>query len=675
MLPAVLVRAQLQFQPPTPGELKMTADPDAPGADAVYLNIEETDNNPMSYESHYARIKVLTEKGKEMATVELPYLNLSSKVTDIKGRTIHADGTIVPLNVKPEDLMIAKSGDEQFKRKVFTLPSVEVGSILEYRYDISNCDQKYGGCFVVPPTWEIQKSHFVHRAHYQFTPPPSLMPAHASASFTDLSTWADSHGRIIQSIAFLQRLQPGSAVKVGTTAYTVDATDVPPVPTEEWMPPLASLLYRVSFYYTFARNGTEFWQSDGKLWSQDVDKFAEPSKAIKNALNGLVAPGDSDLDKAKKLYAAVEALDNTDYSRRKTASEMKELGIKAAKHAEDTWAQKSGTSEDIAMLYLAMLRAAGLNAIAVKVVDRDKGIFDPSYLTLYQLDATLVALNAGGKQMVLDPGEKMCPFGTVNWRHSGAGGINQSDKGIQISTTPEQSYKDNSVNRVADLTLDAHGGVTGYVQIVMAGQKGLQWRQAALRNDDTELKKQFDHDELEGLVPEGVEAHVDHFLGVDQPGQNLMAVVKVTGTLGTATAKRLLLPGLFFETRAGAPFVNEEKRLEPVDMHFAERITDDVTYHLPAGMTVEGAPQDASVPWQGHAVFILKSKADAGQIEVVNTLARAFSEAKPEEYQDLRGFYQQVAAAEQAQLVLKIAPAASAAPAAPATSTPAGKGN
>jgi hypothetical protein len=269
----------------------------------------------------------------------------------------------------------------------------------------------------------------------------------------------------------------------------------------------------------------------------------------------------------------------------------------------------------------------------------------------------------------------MCPFGTVNWRHSGAGGINQSDKGIQISTTPEQSYKDNSVNRVADLTLDAHGGVTGYVQIVMAGQKGLQWRQAALRNDDTELKKQFDHDELEGLVPEGVEAHVDHFLGVDQPGQNLMAVVKVTGTLGTATAKRLLLPGLFFETRAGAPFVNEEKRLEPVDMHFAERITDDVTYHLPAGMTVEGAPQDASVPWQGHAVFILKSKADAGQIEVVNTLARAFSEAKPEEYQDLRGFYQQVAAAEQAQLVLKIAPAASAAPAAPATSTPAGKGN
>ena len=358
---------------------------------------------------------------------------------------------------------------------------------------------------------------------------------------------------------------------------------------------------------------------------------------------------------------------------------MKELGIKSAKHAEDVWAQKSGDSEDMAMLYLAMLRAAGLNAIAVKVVARDKGIFDGSYLNLDQLDTTLVALTAGGKQMVLDPGEKACPFGTLNWRHSGVQGLSQGDKGILFVTTPELAYQDNTVNRVADLTLDAHGGVTGYIQIIMTGQKGLEWRQASLRNDDTELKKQFDHD-LEGLVPEGVEAHVDHFLGLDKPGQNLMAMVKVSGTLGTATAKRLLLPGLFFETRAGAPFVNEEKRQEPVDMHYAERVTDDVTYHLPAGMTVEGAPQDTSVPWQGHAVFILKSKPDAGQIQIVSTLARAFSEAKPEEYQDLRGFYQKVAAAEQAQLVLKIAPETSTAPAVPATpavstAAPAGMGN
>ena len=136
--------------------------------------------------------------------------------------------------------------------------------------------------------------------------------------------------------------------------------------------------------------------------------------------------------------------------------------MKEAKHAEDTWAQKSGNSEDIAMLYLAMLRAAGLTAYAVKVVDRDQGIFDPSYLSLNQLDTTLVVVSAGGQEIVLDPGEKMCPFGTLNWRHSDAGGIGQSARESASATTPGQTYKDNTMNRVADLTLDAHGGIAGH---------------------------------------------------------------------------------------------------------------------------------------------------------------------------------------------------------------------
>ncbi|MGA3129265.1 MAG: DUF3857 domain-containing protein [Terracidiphilus sp.] len=665
-----------QFQPPSDEELKMTSDPKAPGADAVYLDIEEIANDPMHFQSYYQRIKVLTEKGKEQATVSLPYLKGNWKVTDIKGRTIHPDGTIVPLTGKPEDLLSEKSGQRQIGRKVFTLPSVEVGSILEYSYDIRYDDNEFSS-----PQWEIQRTYFVHKAHYSFTPFKEFMPSGTPDTATN---WVltDERGREVHSLIWWPHLPPGVTIKTSVNgSYTVDVTDIPPTPDEEWMPPIQIFLYKVRFYYSFARDANDYWLSESKLWSKDVDRFAEPSKAIKSAVDGLIASGDSDLDKAKKLYAAVEALDNTDYSRKKSESEMKQLKIKEARHAEDTWTQKSGSSEDIAMLYLAMLRAAGLSAYAVKVVDRDEGLFDPSYQSLGQLDTTLVALSIGDKETILDPGEKMCPFGTVNWRHSNARGLGQSSQGVAISTTPEQFYKDNTVNRVADLTLDAHGDITGRIQIVMTGQAALHWRQAALRNDDTELKKQFDDDDLEGLLPDDVEAHVDHFLALDQPDQNLIAVVKVTGTLGTATSKRVLLPGLFFETRAKVPFVNDEKRQEPVDMHYADRISDDVTYHLPAGLAVEGAPQDTSVSWQGHAVFILKSKAGAGQIQIANTLARGFTQAKPEEYQDLRGFYQKVAAAEQAQLVLMIAPAASAtpastAPAAPATqATPAGKGN
>ncbi len=643
----------------------MTSDPKAPGADAVFLDVEEIANDPLHYQSFYYRIKVLTEKGKELATVGLPYLKGDKKVTDIKGRTIHADGTVIPLTVKPEDLTVTKTGEMQIGKKVFTLPGVEVGSILEYSYDLRYDDDE-----VSSPTWEIQRPYFVHKAHYSFTPFPSFMPNGTPNAATSRYV-IDERGREAHSLIWWNQLPPGATVKTSVNgSYSLDVTDVPPIPDEAWMPPIQSFLYRVNFDYSFAHDANDYWMSESKLWSKDVDKFAEPSKAIKAADDGLIAPGDSDMDKAKKLYAAVEALDNTDYSRQKTATEMKQLKIKQAKHAEDTWAQKSGTSEDIAMLYLAMLRAAGLTAYATKVVDRDEGVFDPARMSLNQLDTTLVVLSIGGQETVLDPGEKMCPFGTLNWRHSGARGLGQSSQGVGISTTPEQAYKLNSVNRLADLALDAHGGITGQIQIVMTGQEALRWRQFALRNDGDELKKRFEHDELEGVLPEGVEAHVDHFLAVDQPDVNLIAVVKVTGSMGTATAKRMMLPGLFFATRGHAPFVNEEKRLEPVDMHYANRITDDVTYHLPPGAAVEGGLQDTSVTWQGHAMLILKSKAGPDKIEIANSLARGFSIAKPEEYQDLRGFYQKVDAAEQAQLVLSIAPAAPASAAAPA-----GKGN
>ena len=49
-----------QFQPPNPDELKMTSDPKAPGAAAVYLNFEETDKEILPE----ARLKLYEESGR-----------------------------------------------------------------------------------------------------------------------------------------------------------------------------------------------------------------------------------------------------------------------------------------------------------------------------------------------------------------------------------------------------------------------------------------------------------------------------------------------------------------------------------------------------------------------------------------------------------------------------------
>jgi hypothetical protein len=644
-----------QFQQSTAEELKMTADPMAPGAAAVYLNLEEIANDPIHYQSCYARIKVLSEKGKELATVELPYFRNNFRITNIKARTIHADGTVIPLVGKPEDLLISKTKSKngenlQFSQKVFTLPSVEVGSILEYSYEYRYDDNQFSS-----PTWEVQRPYFVHKAHYAFTPFKAFL--HGLQNQTS-SYLEDGRGRVLNTLVWRSILPDNTSVKADVAGrYNLELTDIPATPDEEWMPPIESFLYKVRFYYMNATTPANFWTSESKDWSKEVDHFAEPSKSIHEAVNGLIAPGDSELDKAKKLYKAVQALDNTDYSRKKSESEMKLLKLKTARHAEDTWSQKSGSSEDIALLYLAMLRAAKLNAFAAKVVDRERALFNFSYLNFDQLDDTLIVLNTGGKEILLDPGEKMCPFQTINWKHSDAGGVQQSKDGRYAVSSQPQAYPDNKTVRIGDVTLDAHGVVAGSFRFIMTGQRALYWRQTALRNDQDEVTKQFDH-ELESLVPEGIEAHIDHFLALDDPDASLIAVVNLHGTLGVATSKRLLIPGFFFETRSHNSFVSQEKRLEPVDMHYGEMVTDQVTYDLPANFSVEGAPQDGKISWPNHAVLINRTVSAPGKITIVRTMARAFSYAKPEEYQDLRGFYQRIAASDQAQLVLTTAPPA-----------------
>jgi hypothetical protein len=648
---AASTTVRAQFQPPTPEELKMTDDPKAPGATAVYLNIEEVTDDPLHYHSFYARIKVLQEKGKELATFELPYAQGDFKITDIKARTIHPDGTIIPLEGKLEDLLEFKTVGTQINRRVINLPSVEVGSILEYRYQIRYDDNHYSS-----PFWELQHPFFVHKAHYGFTPFKAFMNGVQNQTSSYLT---DEHGHTVNSLIWWPQLPPG--VKLVTDAlgrYTLDLTDIPPIPQEEWMPPIDSLLYHVLFYYKSAFDSKDFWISEAKRWSKDVDHFAEPTTLIRDAVSTLVAPGDSDLDKAKKLYTAVQALDNTDYSRKKDQAELKQLGLHVARRAEDTWARKSGSREDIALLYLAMLRAAGLKAYDMKVVNRDKGIFTPGYLEFEQLDDDIIVLSLAGKELMLDPGEKMCPFQAAHWRHSGATGISQGDGVPAVGTSAFQSYSANTLTRFGDFTLDENGNITGQIRIAMSGQEAIRWRQQALENDLDEVKKRFDR-WLQTMVPDGIDANLDHFLALDDPSVNLLAIVKTTGSLGTPTSKRVLVPGFFFETRGSHPFVDQAQRIEPVDMHYPDQVTDQITLHFPPTLTVEGPPQDAKISFPNQAAFATKIASAPGQITIARQLTRAFTILKADQYQALHDFYQKVAAADQQQLVLTRTPTAS----------------
>jgi hypothetical protein len=655
-----------KFQAPTKEELQMTSDPKAPGASAVFLYREEITDNRNHYVSSYARIKVLTELGKEWATVEVPYIHGYMAEPIIEGRTIHSDGTVIPLTGKASDLLVFKSYKNHVKAAVFNLPSVEVGSILEYKWTIpltggkvtaaDDSEQGYYSSALADntPEWEVQREIFVHKEHFYFNP------------FSDLESGLGGHdqfdyfvnGERANYLLYTQRLPGKAQVSMSPQGdYTLDVQDVPTFPREANTPPVDAFHYHVRFFYTPYIDPNVYWENEIKRWSKRLNDFAYQSSAIKNAARQITAGADTAEAKARKLYDAVQALDNTDFTRAKTEAERKQLHLKKnLKEAPDVWSEKSGSGNDIAALYLALARAAELNADGLQVADRSKRIFDGRWLSLDQLDAQLVVLHIDGKDIYLDPGEKLCPFGQLHWSHTLAGGIQENAKGPVY--TPPNSAKDAITAHAADLTLDAHGAVTGTVKILMNGPAALYWRQLNLTSDAAEVKKQF-NESLRELLPQGIAGDVDTIQGLDTAAGFVSVSVKVSGPLGSSAGKRLLLPGFFFSTGAHQQFVSEEKREIAIDLHYADQVIDDVVYHLPAGFTVESAPQPAQLLWPEHAALVVKTAPGPGVIDIRHTFASFIPLLDAKEYPALRDYYQKIAASDQQQLVL--APAAGAA--------------
>lgn len=632
-------RGSATWTQPTPDELKMTADPAAPGAEAVYLFREEKVDDKLHYHSIYARIKILTEKGKEdYSDVEIPYESGVDDIKAVEGRTIHPDGTVVPFTGKPYSKELMKAGDMKIMQKVFSMPDVQVGSILEYRYEL-----RYDDNWAVPPDWRVQQSIYVHQAHYHFV----------SVDFTSrnfLVTDALGHTEPVNRILYYKWLPPTANVREGLDGFDVTVSDVPALPVEEYSPPLDSFAYRVKFYYAATFTGLEYWKDEGKYWSKDVDRFANPSDKIRQAVAQIVAPGDTDDQKLQKIYTAVMQVENTRFTRERSAAENKSEGLRV-KTAADIWDQKRGSDDEITRLFISMARAAGFKAYDMIVTERDRNLLNLGILDWDQLEDEIAIVSVGGKEVYFDPGQRYCEYGKLHWMHTQVLGVRQSDHGPDVTVTPNAGYVDNAMRRIAELTLGPDGTISGQVRVTMTGESALAWRQEALRNDEQEAKKKFE-EELQAQVPAGVKVSMNHFISLTDFSAVLMAVVDVSGNLGTATGKRVFLPGAFFEANLKVPFTGE-KRESSVDLRYPFISVDTVTITLPAGFSVQSVPQNAEIPYPQNAEYKAKYTSGSGTFEESRVEAMARAVYKTTEYPQLRDFYGKMNAQDQQQVVLE----------------------
>jgi transglutaminase-like putative cysteine protease len=655
-----------QWTAPTKEELSMTSIPQVPGAPAVYLFREEITEDKLHKWGVYVRLKVLTEKGKDNANVELGYSRTYGgggyTVENIEGRTIHPDGTIVPFSGKPYEKLISKSkGYEGYehKAKVFTLPDVTVGSIIEYRYAL-----RYDDNYYFSPSWYIQTDLYLRKGHFNWKPTSQQLVSRRAG-----------RENLTSSIAWFPILPAGTEVKQTQLPpvsgqdqgqYTLDlnVSDIPPSPEEEYMPPLASFTYRVIFYYSPYRTPAEYWKNEGKYWAKDADKFIGPGAKVTAAVRELAAPTDTPDQKLRKFYAAVMQMENTDYTRERDKQEDKAAGMRETHNTDDILEHKRGSSDQLAMLFTAMARAAGIKANLAVVTNRSRSIFTPFYLSTSQLDDDIVIVNVDGKDLFLDPGTRYCPYGHLDWTHTFAGGLRQMDYSGNVDTvqTSGEPYTFSHLSRVADVTMDEHGEVTGLVKMTFTGQPAITWRHTSLRGDSTSLNHDLE-ESIQKMVPGGVKialTSIDNLTDYEKP---LIVSFSIKGPIGTPTGKRLFLPADIFVTNQKATFPHEKREMA-VSFHYPSFVQDAFRVKLPANLHVESVPAKDQQQFDKYALYSLLPDSTPNSVIVRRNLAISEILFLPKEYPDLRSFYTKMESKDQENIVLTQAPATAPAAAA-----------
>jgi Domain of Unknown Function with PDB structure (DUF3857)/Transglutaminase-like superfamily len=641
------------FTAPTKEEISMTSLPGYPGAAAVVLYREEITKDDLHVVQHYERVKILTEEGKKYANVELNYASRIDRkndiyedksVGDIQARTIHADGTIIPFTGKPYLKTIEKSKEGSYQSKVFTLPDVEVGSIIEYRYSTRYNDEVYES-----PDWLIQGDLYIKQAHYLWYPTQRDM-VDGDGNLIRYITWVP----MLPEGAKLERHEtPGSGVGAGPQqTYELNIKDVKPEVEEEFMPPIANFSYRVLFNFTAFSGAADFWKANGKRWSKAANSFMDQNSDLKAATQSAIAGASSQDDQLKHIYAVVMAMENTDYTREHDKREDKAAGLGKLKTAGDLLSRKRGDSTELTELFVAMARAAGMKAYVMLVPDRSKEVFLESWTTFRQFDDVIAIVQVDGKEKFFDPGERFCPYGSLAWQHTIVEGLRQADGGTVFANTPDEPYTANKTLRVANLTMGENAEATGKVDMSFIGAPALRWRHVALRGDEEE----FHHDlekAMEKMLPKSMDVKVLSVQNAEDYNKPLMVSFSVKGPVGTPTGKRLIMPVDIFTSGSTATFPHEKREL-PVYFHYAEYQEDATRINLPANLAVEGVPTASKLSIPNEAIYSMDVAAAPNSVTTRRKFASNELLVKLDKYPELRTFYSQFESKDQESVVLKV---------------------
>lgn len=627
--------AASNWRPITPEDMKLTAaaigDPDADAAILFregYLN----DNGPDPTNLRvYMRIKIFNVRGRRYGDVQLPYRAELGRISDVTARTIRPDGTIVDVNDRDIlDVVLLKTVNTVWRAKVFSMPAVEPGSIIEYRYR-----QSYTRGFRYFQL-DLQSELFIKELSYSIRP--------QAASRLDVR-WAK-----FNTPPASKQFEPRWD---GT--YNIKEENIPPFRREPLMPPELAVKMWGWVYYTneMRVDADKYWGDYAQRMHGRVSDETTPTYDVRRVVELITLSTEGQRDTIKRIYDYVQK-EIFNVGAKESEGNFQTWGaLKKSDSPEEVIRRRYGTPREINRLFVSMLRAAGFEARVAELTTRDESFFQHSFPDSFQLNSEITALvSRDGPVQFFDPGTPYCPMGMLSWEKEAVPALIYGKRDWRFIDTPLSDATRNSQERTATVTLSPDGRVEAKVEMKLSGQLAM-----ALRNRSIDPSSDLHHKEIVAsvrrILPEAViNTSAVALPNLAQAREPFKASYNFSvPQFATRTEKRLLLkPALL--NHPDESLLKEPTRANSVYFQYPWSETERVEIEIPEGYEVEQLPKAVGLDI-GAASYEATFKSEAGRVIYERSLVVDGIFFPAAQYSTLKGFFDRVHQADRAAISLK----------------------
>ena len=632
-------------------ETSHASDPDA-GAAILYRKTDtkfnySQDGGFIVITEHHERIKIYNKEGYDLANQQIGLYQGSSEeetVTSLKAYTYNLIGGDIEESKLQGKGIFEEERSKTLKIKKFTMPDVQDGCIIEFKYTFTS------PFYSTIDEFRFQESIPVDKVEMRFFAPEYLVYRTHGKGGIPLGLTTEKKSRTIryryeeQTLARSTQTERGTAeVEFTENGYLVSLENIPALREEPFSGNINNYISALQFELSYTkfpnsqvRNFATSWEDVAKkiYKSEGFGKELEITKYFKKDIDALLSGVTDPKEKMIKVFDFVK----TKMTWNKYYGVYKDSGVKKA------YSEGTGNVADINLMLTSMLNYAGVETNPILLSTKANGI--PFFPTRTGFNYVIAGAILDNRLFLLDGADRagspsVLKANLLNWK----GRMVRADgSSLLVDLLPPKPAVHTSLMNLEiseDLVVagNSKNRFTGhYAKIQRARYRNLnEDEQSEKMEEDFESLEMIDH-AFKGM------RDYDKPLTLEYNFENEEAV-EVIGN------KMYVSPLLHLAT--GENYFKAENRTYPIDYIFPWSDKYNVSILIPEGYTVESLPEPLSISLSNNmGSFRYGVTQNAGKIIITFQNAIKTPVIGAEYYKDLQQYYKMILEKESEKIVL-----------------------